>query len=113
MPRPKAELELEAACARAVEITMTMELEMKMMTTSRQVSTTEELLTMQQTAERLGVSRRQLERLCTKRRISYFKRGGRLFFAPEEVERVLKAFEVPALQPVVNVKVHETREVAR
>jgi excisionase family DNA binding protein len=111
MPRPKLNWNWKPRVPDAVGITM--ELEMKMMTTSQQVSPTEELLTMQQTAERLGLSRRQLERLCTKRRISYFKRGGRLFFAPEEVERVLKAFEVPALQPVVKVKELETQEVAR
>jgi hypothetical protein len=78
-----------------------------------QESPQEELLTTEQTMEKLGLSASQLARLRMNRRISYFKRGGRVLFAAEEVERVLKAFEVPALQPVVKVKELETREVAR
>ncbi len=63
--------------------------------------------------ERLGISAHQLMRMRVSRRISYFKRGGTVLFAPEEVERVRKAFEVPALRPVVKVKELGAGEVAR
>lgn len=61
------------------------------------------LLDTSQAAARLGLTDRQLERLRTTRRISYYKRGGRIWYAAGEVERVLRAFEVPALRPVVEV----------
>jgi hypothetical protein len=61
------------------------------------------LLTETQAAQRLSLSRSQLAGLRARRRISFSKRGGRVFYTPEEVERVLKAFEVPAIHPVVKL----------
>ena len=63
----------------------------------------QEMLDTAQTKERLGLSDNQLSRLRATRRISYYKRGGRIWYAVAEVERVLQAFEVPALRPVVEL----------
>jgi hypothetical protein len=62
-----------------------------------------ELLDTAQAMLRLRLTYRQLDRLRAKRRITYQKRGGRIWFTAAEVERVLRAFEVPALRPVVEV----------
>lgn len=64
----------------------------------------QELLDTAQAMARLGMSDNQLARMRAARRISYFKRGGRILYAPEEVERVLRESEVPALRPVVEVR---------
>jgi hypothetical protein len=61
------------------------------------------LLDSAQAMERLGLSYRQLDRLRAMRRIGYYKRGGRLWYAACEVERVRQAFEVPALRPVLEM----------
>ena len=55
------------------------------------------LLNTQQTMERMGLSQSQLARLRESRKMGFYRRGGRIFYAPEEVERVLKSFEVPAI----------------
>lgn len=57
----------------------------------------EGLLNTQQTMERMGLSQSQLARLRESRRISFYKRAGRIFYAVDEVERVLRTFEIPAL----------------
>jgi hypothetical protein len=75
-----------------------------MTTTTEEKTEPRELLTTAQARARLGFSEQQLARLRVARSISYFKRGGRILYAPEEVERVLRESEVPALRPVVDVK---------
>jgi hypothetical protein len=75
-----------------------------MTTTTEETTGPGALLTTAQARERLGFSEQQLARLRTARRISYFKRGGRILYAPEEVERVLRESEVPALRPVVEIR---------
>jgi hypothetical protein len=75
-----------------------------MTTTTEEKTGPGELLTTAQARARLGFSEQQLARLRVARRISYFKRGGRILYAPAEVERVLRESEVPALRPVVDVK---------
>ncbi|RBP48166.1 helix-turn-helix protein [Roseimicrobium gellanilyticum] len=77
---------------------------MAMKTMKHGVQETRDLLDTTQAMSRLGMSENQLARLRTSRRISYFKRGGRILYAPEEVERVLRESEVPALRPVVEVR---------
>ena len=66
----------------------------------------EGLLNTQQTMERMGLSQSQLARLRESRRIGFFKRAGRIFYASEEVERVLKTFEVPAVQVDIATQAH-------
>lgn len=75
-----------------------------MSTTTGEKTGPRELLTTAQARARLGFSEQQLARLRVARRIGYFKRGGRILYAPEEVERVLRESEVPALKPVVDVR---------
>jgi hypothetical protein len=65
------------------------------------------LLDSAQVKERLGLSDSQLTRMRLHRRIGYCKRGGRILYASEEVERVLRESEVPALRPVVEVRGRE------
>ncbi|QIF00198.1 helix-turn-helix domain-containing protein [Roseimicrobium sp. ORNL1] len=66
-----------------------------------------ELLDSAQTRQRLGLSDHQLTRMRATRKIGYLKRGGRVLFAAEEVERVLRESEVPALRPVVRLRDRE------
>jgi hypothetical protein len=47
--------------------------------------------------ERMGLSQSQLARLRESRKIGFYKRAGRIYYAADEVERVLKTFEVPAM----------------
>jgi hypothetical protein len=61
------------------------------------------LLDSAQVKARLGLSEHQLVRMRATRRIGYLKRGGRILYAEEEVERVLRECEVPALRPVVEL----------
>jgi hypothetical protein len=61
------------------------------------------LLDSTQAMERLGLTYRQLDRMRAMRRIAYQKRGGRIWYSAVEVGRVLQAFEVPALRPVVEL----------
>jgi hypothetical protein len=61
------------------------------------------LLDSAQVKERLGLSDSQLTRMRMRRKIGYCKRGGRILYAEEEVARVLRESEVPALRPVVEV----------
>ena len=75
-----------------------------MTTTTEEKTEPRELLTTAEARVRLGFSEQQLARLRIARRISYFKRGGRILYAPEEVERVLRESEVPALRPVVEIR---------
>jgi hypothetical protein len=63
-----------------------------------------ELLDSTQARQRLGLSESQLTRMRLARKIGYLKRGGRILYAPEEVERVLRESEVPALRPVVEIR---------
>ncbi|MEZ0277063.1 MAG: hypothetical protein ACAH88_19290 [Roseimicrobium sp.] len=71
------------------------------MSTSTERHTQAELLTQQQTMEKMNLSAQQLARLRASRKMAYHKRCGRVYYALEEVERVMQAFEVPALHAVV------------
>ena len=54
------------------------------------------LMNIEQVAERLGVSVRHMRRLVAERRIPFVKWGHFLRFDPDEVDRWIEEFAVPA-----------------
>ena len=59
------------------------------------VESREALMTIEQAAERLGVSVRHMRRLVAERRIPYVKWGHLLRFDPTEINGWLEQFAVP------------------
>jgi excisionase family DNA binding protein len=55
------------------------------------------LLSVSQTAEKLGISECTMRRLIKRRRITYRKIGDRFLFSQEDIDSYLESVKVPAV----------------